>query len=178
MQIPLFVNKDSREKVMEIMFETYDIPKYCTASQTYLSLMSIIESTGIVVDSGYGITQIAAYEDGKYIEGSSKTLNFGGKDLSRWLNVMFQCREYFSPFITNRDIEIIKKTKTFVNEKSDIFKNISESLYYFEISNDPITIKEEAYYCPEPFFNQSAIDEFLEKYYSGSHKAFYKGCND
>ena len=170
--------KSSREKIIQYMFETYNVLGYFTCSQPYLSLLSVYgEVTGIVVESGFGITQIAAYYDNKLLPKSAKSFNFGGYDLSLWLLKMLDIENNFY-YTTSEKIlfDDIKEKHAFVKEKRDAI--VHHNSTYQLIDGNILNINDESYYCPELIFNDSAMDDFLERYYRGSHKEIFKGIHD
>lgn len=56
--------KANHEKMMQIMFEMFNMPAFYVSIQAVLSLYSSSHTTGIVLDSGDGVTHMAPiYED-------------------------------------------------------------------------------------------------------------------
>ncbi|KAM5270251.1 actin-like protein 8 [Hipposideros larvatus] len=74
-----------RQKTLEIMFELLNVPSLLLADQMEMSLYASGLLTGVVVDSGYGLTRVQPFHLGHPIRSSSKTLEFGGQDLSDYL---------------------------------------------------------------------------------------------
>lgn len=56
--------KENREKMAQIMFETFNVPSMYVANDTVLSLYSSGRTTGIVCESGYGVTHSASIYEG------------------------------------------------------------------------------------------------------------------
>lgn len=170
--------KLSREKIIQYMFETKDVLGYFTCSQPYLSLLSEYgEGTGVVVESGFGITQISAYHNFELLPKSAKSFNFGGYDLRWWLFKMLNIENNYYHTTSEKILyDDIKEKHTFVKEKRDAIVHHNSTYKLFD--GNILNINDESYYCPELIFNDSAIDDFLERYYHGTHKEIFKGIND
>ena len=54
----------NREKMAEVMFETFLVPKIYVNIQAILSLYSTGRTTGLVLDSGDGVTHIVPVYEG------------------------------------------------------------------------------------------------------------------
>lgn len=80
----------NRAKLAETLFETFNIQKLHIANSSMLGLYSYGMTSGIVVDSGYGVTScVPIYEGYPLPHASVKTL-FGGENLSENLLSMLQ----------------------------------------------------------------------------------------
>lgn len=167
---------------MKFFFEKHKVPCYFTASQPYFSLISSGGSfKSVIVESGYGITQIAIY-DSHINQKFSKAFKIGGIDLSMWLKSLLNYDCHLKNFYDlNSDdiffaIEDIKQKHTYVNQKRNPVA--CKSTIFTLVDGNTLEINTESYECPEPLFNKSVIDESLERYYHGTHKEIYKGIND
>ena len=67
------------------MFELLDVPSILLADQLEMSLYASGLLTGVVVDSGYGLTRVQPFHLGRPLRSSRKTLEFAGQDLSAYL---------------------------------------------------------------------------------------------
>ena len=64
------------------MFETFKVPSMNIAIQAVLSLYSEGMKTGIVCDSGHGVTQLAPIYDGFFMPHAVTKMAVGGHDLN------------------------------------------------------------------------------------------------
>ena len=74
--------KKNKDKMAQIMFETYKIPGLYFAVQPFLCLYSAGKYTGFVVDSGEGLTQFSAIIDGYGLPQSLMKLELSGGDIT------------------------------------------------------------------------------------------------
>nr|XP_004657409.2 actin-like protein 8 isoform X2 [Jaculus jaculus] len=81
---PLKVPAD-RRKTLEIMFELLDVPSLLLADQLQMSLYASGLLTGLVFDSGYGLTRVQPFHLGCPLTSFGKTLEFAGQDISTYL---------------------------------------------------------------------------------------------
>ena len=56
--------KQNREKMTEIMFDTFDVPAFYLSIQAVLSLYSSGRTTGLVLDAGDGVTHTVPIYEG------------------------------------------------------------------------------------------------------------------
>ncbi|KAJ5066118.1 actin [Anaeramoeba ignava] len=76
-----FLNpKSNREKITEIMFETFSVPGFNLEKQAVLSLISTGRSIGIVIEIGDGVIQIVPIYERFVLPNSSSKLNLAGRD--------------------------------------------------------------------------------------------------
>ena len=77
--------KANRERMTQIMFETFNVPALYVALPAFLSLFASGRTTGIVLDCGAGVTYAAPIYEGCIIAHGLLRLDLGGSDLTAWM---------------------------------------------------------------------------------------------
>ncbi|KAK8850086.1 hypothetical protein M9Y10_018197 [Tritrichomonas musculus] len=80
--------KEESEKMIELMFETFNVPSFYTGYQSKLSLCASGRTNGIVLEIGDGITQVMSIIKDKIIPNASTKINFGGADITNYIQRM------------------------------------------------------------------------------------------
>merc|ERR1712139_256068 len=82
---PPYNPKPSRERMVETMFETFGVPSLNISIQGVLALLGQGRTTGLVLDSGEGVTHTIPIFDGFGFTPNIKRLNLAGRDLNTLL---------------------------------------------------------------------------------------------
>ena len=101
--------KKNREKMIEILFETFNTPGLYVAIQAVLSLYASVRTTGIVLDSGDSVSHTAPVYKGYVLPNAINRLNFGGRDLTEYLAKILTERGY--SFTTTAEREVVREAK-------------------------------------------------------------------
>ncbi|XP_067422828.1 actin, cytoplasmic-like [Emydura macquarii macquarii] len=99
----------NREKMAEIMFEGFQVPAIFVALQALMALYASARTTGLVLDSGDGITlTVPVYKGHCLLHGVSR-LDFAGRDITKYLAQLLL--ETGHSFVTTAEKEIVKDIK-------------------------------------------------------------------
>ncbi|KAJ5070844.1 actin gamma-enteric smooth muscle [Anaeramoeba ignava] len=101
--------KANREKTIQIMFETFNVPAFYLAQQAVLSLISTGRSIGIVVEIGGGVIQFVPIYESAILQNSVQKLDLNGRDLTDYLMKILAERGY--TFTTTAEREIVRDIK-------------------------------------------------------------------
>ena len=150
--------KECREKMAQIMFETFNIPGLYIANEGVLSLYNIGKYNGLVADSGDSVTQIVPVFEGFSLPHAIYKLNFGGKDLTKYM--MNFIGNYSQIFKTQAEKEIVKAIKEkccyVALDFEDELKSV-ENLGYELPDGNQVFIKYGRIECPEALFRPSRM---------------------
>ncbi|GFR57770.1 actin [Elysia marginata] len=150
--------KANREKMTQIMFETFDIPAAYVANQAVLSLFASGHDTGLVLDSGdrktYSVPIYSCYA----LPHATLSIDIAGQHLTNHLMRSLNAKGYsFSSSAERDSVRDIKEKCCYVVSESAQEKLAAKKSSILEKSyklpdDRVVLLKEECFLCPETLF--------------------------
>jgi len=157
--------KSNKQKMCEVMFDKYNFKAAKVSIQEVLVLYAQGLLTGVVVDSGDGVSHIVPVWEGICPPLLIKRLNIAGRHITRYLIKLLQVRGY--AFNRTADFETVRQIKEklcYVGYDLDVEKRLALEtttlMAKYELPDGRIIkMDRERYEAPECLFSPHLIDE-------------------
>eukprot|EP01118_Nematostelium_gracile_P008499 TRINITY_DN2816_c0_g1_i1.p1 TRINITY_DN2816_c0_g1~~TRINITY_DN2816_c0_g1_i1.p1 ORF type:complete len:294 (+),score=70.83 TRINITY_DN2816_c0_g1_i1:160-1041(+) len=168
--------KINRQKMTEMMFEKFQIPALYIAIQSVLALYACGKTSGLVVDSGEGVSHCVPIYNGYASPDAITRIDIGGNYITEYLMKILGSRQY--SFITSAEKEIVRDMKERLGyialdysketQKQEIEK------YYTLPDGQTITIGNERFKCTESLFEPSLVGLECVGIHQAAHESMMK----
>jgi len=129
----------NRERLCELLFETFNMPAVFLQQQCILSLSASGRTTGIVLDSGEGVTHTVPIYEGYALPHAIIRLEVAGLDICASLQHQLEVRGYAFQTPAEKDIiRDIKEKLTFVSLDREEDKQLGLLLPPHSLSPHPL----------------------------------------
>ena len=163
-----FLSKNNMIRLAEFLFETLNVPGVYFCSPYILVLYAVGRATGLMIESGDGVTSIVPIVEGFMISRATTIVNLAGKDITNYLAKL-----------------LAKHGLSFSTAEMGIVRDIKEKLCYFAMDYEEelrkakknpkaisksyklpdgriVELVEERFTAPEIMYNPTLIDSKTE----------------
>jgi centractin len=101
--------RSNRDTAAQILFETFNVPALYTSIQAVLSLYASGRTTGIVMDSGDGVSHAVPVYEGFAMPSSIRRIDVAGRDVTEYMQTLLRKSGYI--FHTSAEKEVVRMIK-------------------------------------------------------------------
>ncbi|XP_038060660.1 actin-85C-like [Patiria miniata] len=156
---PCLGPKANKEKMTQVMFESFNVRAMNVATQAVLGLYCHGVTTGLMLQCGDGVTEIMPCYEGKTLPHAVQRLGVAGRDLTEYLMELLRERGY--SFSTTAEREIVRDIKEkfcyvaqdYEQELCNAQRSWAQEKNYTLPDGQVITIGSEMFRCPEALLN-------------------------
>jgi len=153
----------NRERAAEIFFESFNVPALFISMQAVLSLYSTGRTTGVVLDSGDGVTHTVPIFEGFAMPHNIMRVDVAGRDVTRFLRLLL--RKEGADFHRSSEFEIvrtIKESVCYLSTNAPRDEVDTEKVQYKLPDGSNLDIGQSRFRAPEALFRPELIGEECE----------------
>jgi len=156
--------RNNRVKLAEVFFETFNVPSLFISMQAVLSVYASGRTTGVVLDSGDGVTHVVPLYEGFALPHSIRRVDLAGRDVTRQLQLLL--RKAGHSFVTSAELQIVQQIKEQhcrvafdpLKEEEDASYTTASTAASFKLPDGSgITIGPESFRAPEMLFQPRLV---------------------
>lgn len=158
---PPYNPRKAREEMVQIMFESYGVPCLNISIQGVLALLGQGRTTGLVVDSGEGVTHTIPIFDGYCLPHCINRLDLAGRELNSLLAKLLAqgppgemghgiC---LTTTIEQHCVRQMKEELCYVSMDPNTESEVAEQAIFKLPDGRQVKLKDERWKCPEALFN-------------------------
>ncbi|KAK0647041.1 actin family [Cercophora newfieldiana] len=136
--------KSHREKMAQIMFETFNTPAFYLSIDCVLSLYASGRTTGLVLESGDGVTHGVPVIEGFSVPSAVARFDAAGRDITDYMQMILAERGY--SLTTSAEREIVKDIK---EKLCYVAYDFEEEIFYENPAERPDNSFERSYELPD-----------------------------
>ena len=168
--------RQNRDLAAQIFFETFNAPAFFTSVQAILSLYSTGRTTGIVLDSGDGVTHAVPVFEGFSMPHAIQRIDLAGRDVTDHLQLLLRkSGTYLHTSAEKEVVRTIKEKTCYLSlNPSKEEKDLSGAWEEFRLPDGKaIQLGTERFLAPEILFNP----ELVGQEYPGVHQVIVDSIN-
>ncbi|KAJ3052781.1 Actin-2 [Rhizophlyctis rosea] len=167
----------NREQAAQILFETFNVPALFMSIQAVLSLYASGRTTGIVLDSGDGVTHAVPVYEGFAMPHAIRRVDIAGRDVTEHLQLLLRkAGHHFHTTAEKEVVRIMKEKTCYLALNPSKEESLEASTKYDNFilpDGNVIRLGPERFRAPEILFNPEIVG--LE--YAGIHQVVVDSIN-
>lgn len=145
-----------KEKFAELLFDKFNVPALYEEVHSVLTFYSSGRSTGVIVESGHGVTTAVPILSGYAISEAILRLDVGGGDIDQYLAKLLNEKD-ISNNITPEEARKIKEKLCVVPE---LEKDMDDEESYMLPDGRTITLGKERFQATSPMFEPALVEQY------------------
>ncbi|KAK6295087.1 hypothetical protein J4Q44_G00343130 [Coregonus suidteri] len=166
---------ENRQRMVELMFECFNVPLTYVAMQAVLALYAAGRTTGVVFDSGDGVSHSVPVFEGYCLPHAVQRCTLAGHDVTMHLKKLLQ--EQGVCMRTSAEMEIVREMKEKCCQVSQDYESeltcggsASSEMYYTMPDGQVVRLSTERFRAPEILFKP----ELIGRDHYGMHESIFK----
>jgi actin, other eukaryote len=161
--VPPYNNRECTERLAAMCMENFLMSKIAVVQSGICSLYASGRTTGIVLESGEGVTSIIPVYDRFPLERSTNRLNWGGSDVTEYMRrLMYERGFSFSSQVDEWQVRLIKEQLGYVanDYSAELEKETEQVSAEFELPDgQSVEVGKERFRAPEILFQPTIVNQ-------------------